>query len=46
MQIGDVKGTEANTTKLEEWIGFKPNTSLAEGINKFVIWYKKYYQVN
>jgi UDP-glucuronate 4-epimerase len=46
MQIGDVKGTAANTSKLEEWIGFKPNTSLVEGINKFVIWYKKYYQVN
>jgi len=46
MQIGDVKGTEANTSKLEEWIGFKPNTTLIDGINKFVIWYKKYYQVN
>lgn len=45
MQIGDVKGTEANTSKLEEWIGFKPNTSLNEGIQKFVNWYKKYYKV-
>jgi UDP-glucuronate 4-epimerase len=45
MQIGDVKGTEANTSRLEEWIGFKPNTSLVRGIQKFVTWYKKYYQV-
>jgi UDP-glucuronate 4-epimerase len=45
MQIGDVKGTEANTSKLEDWIGFKPNTSLVEGIQKFVMWYRKYYQV-
>ena len=45
MQIGDVKGTEANTSKLEEWTGFKPNTSLVRGIQKFVTWYKKYYQV-
>jgi UDP-glucuronate 4-epimerase len=45
MQIGDVKGTAANNSKLEDWIGFKPNTSIVEGIKKFVDWYRKYYKV-
>jgi UDP-glucuronate 4-epimerase len=45
MQVGDVKGTEADTSKLEEWVGFRPNTSLEEGIKKFVFWYKKYYEL-
>ena len=46
MQMGDVQGTEASMSKLEEWVGFRPRTSLADGIKKFVIWYKQYYQVS
>ncbi len=43
MQPGDVPKTEANTSLLEEWIDFKPNTPIQEGINKFVSWFKNYY---
>ena len=43
MQPGDVPKTEANTSLLEEWIDFKPNTPIQKGINKFVSWFKNYY---
>tara|TARA_Y100000589_G_scaffold266222_1_gene257378 strand:+ start:1480 stop:2502 length:1023 start_codon:yes stop_codon:yes gene_type:complete len=45
MQVGDVKATFANTTKLESWIKFKPSTSINKGINNFVEWYKNFYGV-
>ena len=45
MQPGDVKSTSANTKLLEEWIGFKPNTSIEDGVNKFINWYKIYYEI-
>tara|TARA_B100000242_G_scaffold289185_1_gene258596 strand:- start:285 stop:1316 length:1032 start_codon:yes stop_codon:yes gene_type:complete len=45
MQKGDVKATESECLKLEEWIGYKPKTSIEYGIKKFVEWYKKYYKV-
>ena len=44
MQPGDVPITYADTSKLEEDYGFKPNTSLKEGLCKFASWYKDYYQ--
>ena len=31
MQAGDVKQTYADTTKLEEWINFRPSTTIKEG---------------
>ena len=34
-----------NYIKLEEWINFKPKTSVKEGISKFVDWYKSYYEI-
>tara|TARA_Y100000589_G_scaffold313221_1_gene334344 strand:- start:24856 stop:25881 length:1026 start_codon:yes stop_codon:yes gene_type:complete len=43
MQLGDVKSTSADTSKLEDWINFKPNTSIRDGVSKFVNWYKEYY---
>ncbi len=43
IQPGDVPITYADTSELEDWIGFKPNTSLEKGIDSFVKWYKKYY---
>ena len=43
MQPGDVKQTFADTKKLEEWINYKPNTTIKEGIEKFIYWYKDYY---
>ena len=44
MQLGDVKITEADTSSLESWIGFKPSTNINDGIKKFVEWYKNYYE--
>ena len=43
MQPGDVPVTFADTTALEEDLGFKPNTSLRDGLRKFAEWYKAFY---
>ena len=43
MQPGDVPVTYADTTPLEQDFGFKPSTSLREGLRKFAEWYAKYY---
>ena len=43
MQAGDVKATYADTSALEDWVGFKPYTPLKDGIAKFADWYKAYY---
>lgn len=40
MQPGDVYMTNADTTKLETEIGYKPKVLLHEGIGKFIEWYK------
>lgn len=45
MQPGDVEATAANTTLLEEWIDYKPSTSVKDGIASFVSWYRNYYRV-
>ncbi len=46
MQMGDVKATSADTKILEEWINYKPQTSVKEGISNFVKWYKNFYAVS
>lgn len=43
MQAGDVYATYADTDALATEIGFKPYTPLAEGLKKFVSWYREYY---
>jgi UDP-glucuronate 4-epimerase len=43
MQPGDVPVTYADTTPLEQDFGFKPNTSLREGLRRFAEWYAEYY---
>ena len=43
MQPGDVPVTYADTTALERDFGFKPSTSLRDGLRAFAQWYKKYY---
>ena len=43
MQPGDVPVTYADTTPLEEDFGYKPATSLREGLRAFAEWFKKYY---
>ena len=45
MQPGDVPVTYAETTPLERDFGFKPGTSLREGLRRFAEWYKEFYQV-
>jgi UDP-glucuronate 4-epimerase len=43
MQKGDIEATWADTSDLEKDLGYKPNTELAVGIQKFVDWYRGYY---
>ena len=43
MQAGDVPITYADTTALERDFGFKPSTSLREGLRAFSEWYKEFY---
>ena len=45
MQPGDVPITFADTTPLERDYGFKPSTSLREGLRRFAQWYKEFYEV-
>lgn len=45
MQPGDVPVTYADTSALERDFGFKPDTSLREGIRRFAEWYKEFYSV-
>ena len=44
MQKGDVKETNANIEKLEKVTGYKPKTSIEDGIKKFIDWYINYHQ--
>ena len=46
MQPGDVPVTYADTMPLERDFGFKPSTSLREGLRKFAEWYKEFYMKN
>ena len=43
MQPGDVPITYADTSALEQDFGFKPSTSLRDGLRKFAEWYKEFY---
>ncbi len=45
MQPGDVPSTHANCSLLEDWIKFKPETSIYEGVGEFIRWYKKFYDI-
>lgn len=44
MQPGDVPMTYADTSAFERDFGFKPSTSLREGLRRFARWYKEFYQ--
>lgn len=46
MQPGDVPVTYADTEALERDFGFKPSTSLREGLRKFAEWYKEFYDAD
>jgi UDP-glucuronate 4-epimerase len=45
MQPGDVRATTADVSDLEQAVGFRPITSVEEGVAKFVAWYRDYYRV-
>ncbi|WP_427965949.1 GDP-mannose 4,6-dehydratase [Altererythrobacter sp.] len=45
MQKGDVPATWADATLLKELTGYTPQTSVREGIRRFVAWYRDYYEV-
>ncbi len=45
IQPGDVSITAADTSALEKWIDFKPNTTIKEGVQNFVEWYFDYYDI-
>src|SRR6056297_3271675 len=45
MQPGDVYQTYADVSELEKDFGFKPSTSLEDGLDRFAKWYKDYYEV-
>jgi UDP-glucuronate 4-epimerase len=44
IQPGDVPATYANIDDLISDVGFKPSTSIQEGIQKFIAWYQDYYR--
>jgi len=46
IQPGDVPATHADTAALEQYIDFKPETSVEEGVSQFISWYKTYYQLD
>jgi len=46
MQPGDVKATYADIDDLQQATGFKPSTTIDEGIKQFVDWYMGYYHNN
>ncbi|OBR89899.1 UDP-glucose 4-epimerase [Clostridium ragsdalei P11] len=45
LKAGDVPATYASTDKLQEAVGFKPLTSIKEGLQRFADWYVEYYKM-
>ena len=45
MQPGDVRDTYADITAIERDLGFKPTTTIDEGVPRFVVWYREYHGV-
>lgn len=43
MQPGDVPATWADTDDLTRDVGFKPKTSVEDGVRRFVLWYREYF---
>ena len=44
LQPGDVKETKSNIRSIRNTLGYKPNTSVEQGIKNFVTWYLDYYK--
>ena len=45
MQPGDVPSTMADVSELERSVGFRPTTSVRDGVRRFVDWYRDFYAV-
>jgi len=43
LQDGDVPATFADVSELSDWTGFRPETPVADGIQRFVDWYRGYF---
>ena len=44
MQAGDVLDTYADVTDLVKEFYYKPNTTVEEGIQRFIVWYRDYFK--
>lgn len=45
MQPGDVYQTYADTSRLENELGFKPHKDLNEGVKETISWYRNFYKI-
>ena len=45
LQLGDVPSTSSDCSELDSWIGFKPKTTVLEGVKQFVTWYRNFYKI-
>ena len=45
MQLGDVEATFSDLISIDKWVGFKPTTTIEEGLEKFIKWYLNYHQI-
>jgi UDP-glucuronate 4-epimerase len=45
LQDGDVPATYADVDALRDWVGFHPRTTVQEGVNRFVTWYRDHYRI-
>ncbi|HEY4640194.1 MAG TPA: NAD-dependent epimerase [Thermoanaerobaculia bacterium] len=45
MQPGDVPSTMADVSELEKTVGFRPATTVREGVRRFIDWYREFYKV-
>lgn len=45
IQVGDVPETFADVSNLKKAIAYKPDTSVEEGVGKFIDWYREYYKI-
>ena len=45
IQPGDMHSTSADTRALQAWVDFAPSTTVKDGVQRFVDWYRKFYRV-
>jgi UDP-glucuronate 4-epimerase len=46
LQLGDVPATYADVEDLINDVGFRPATTIEDGINQFMEWYRDYYKID